>query len=56
MFEKEEFDSVSVSTPDHMHGVVGLSALAEGRGKHAYGQKPLGLSRSLLVQGGTPRL
>ena len=39
MFEKEDFDSVSVSTPDHMHGIVGLTAIK--RGKHVYGQKPL---------------
>ncbi len=39
MFSKEEFDSVSVSTPDHLHGIIGLSALRMG--KHVYGQKPV---------------
>jgi predicted dehydrogenase len=39
MFRKEEFDSVLVSTPDHMHSPVVLRALAAG--KHVYGQKPL---------------
>ena len=41
LFEKEgeKFDSVNVSTPDHMHGLAMLSAMAHG--KHVYGQKPL---------------
>jgi len=39
MFDSVEFDSVSVSTPDHNHAIAGLNALA--RGKHVYGQKPL---------------
>lgn len=41
LFEKEsdKIDSVNVSTPDHMHGPIGMAAL--GRGKHLYGQKPL---------------
>jgi len=30
---------VNVSTPDHMHGSIGLAAIAKG--KHVYGQKPL---------------
>jgi len=33
MFEKEEFDSFSVSTPEHMRGVVGLSAVGRGPGQ-----------------------
>ena len=37
--EGDTIDSVNVSTPDHMHGPIGLSALAKG--KHVYGQKPL---------------
>lgn len=32
-------DSVNVSTPDHMHAAMGMSAML--RGKHVYGQKPL---------------
>ena len=41
LFEKEgdKIDSVNVSTPDHMHGPVGMTAL--NLGKHLYGQKPL---------------
>ena len=41
MFEKMEndIDAVTVSTPDHMHGVAGLHAMQLG--KHAYIQKPL---------------
>ncbi|MBL9139028.1 MAG: Gfo/Idh/MocA family oxidoreductase, partial [Verrucomicrobiales bacterium] len=38
--EKEkELDSVNVSTPDHMHGPIGMAALQ--RGLNVYGQKPL---------------
>lgn len=37
--EGDKIDSVNVSTPDHMHGPMGLAALAQG--KHVYGQKPL---------------
>ena len=40
IFANEDFDSISVSTPDHLHGVIGLSALQLG--KHVYGEKPLG--------------
>jgi predicted dehydrogenase len=41
LLEKEanNIDSVNVSTPDHMHGPIGLAALELG--KHMYGQKPL---------------
>lgn len=41
LLEKESgnIDSVNVSTPDHMHGPIGLRALELG--KHMYGQKPL---------------
>jgi predicted dehydrogenase len=41
LLEKESgnIDSVNVSTPDHMHGPIGLAAL--NAGKHMYGQKPL---------------
>jgi predicted dehydrogenase len=35
----EEFDSVHVTIPDHMHAPVMLAALRAG--KHVYGQKPL---------------
>jgi predicted dehydrogenase len=37
--EAKNIDSVNVSTPDHMHGPIGMSALQLG--KHMYGQKPL---------------
>ncbi|QOV91758.1 Gfo/Idh/MocA family protein [Humisphaera borealis] len=37
--EGDRIDSVNVSTPDHMHGPIGLRALELG--KHVYGQKPL---------------
>ena len=37
--EADKFDSVNVSTPDHMHGLIGLTAVEAG--KHIYGQKPL---------------
>jgi predicted dehydrogenase len=39
MFEREDFDAVTVSTPDHMHATVALTALAMG--KHVFVQKPL---------------
>ncbi len=40
LLEKEkELDSVNVSTPDHMHGPIGMAALQ--RGLAVYGQKPL---------------
>ena len=35
----DRFDAVIVSTPDHTHGPIMLTALANG--KHVYGQKPL---------------
>jgi predicted dehydrogenase len=37
--EAGNIDSVNVSTPDHMHAPIGMSALQLG--KHMYGQKPL---------------
>ncbi|MGI8605471.1 MAG: Gfo/Idh/MocA family protein [Verrucomicrobiales bacterium] len=37
--EAEKIDSVNVSTPDHMHGPIGIAAV--DLGKHAYVQKPL---------------
>lgn len=37
--EHANLDSVNVSTPDHMHAAIGMSALH--RGLHVYGQKPL---------------
>lgn len=37
--EGKNLDSVNVSTPDHMHAVIGMSAMEMG--KHVYGQKPL---------------
>lgn len=37
--EGDNIDSVNVSTPDHMHGPIGMKAL--DLGKHVYGQKPL---------------
>jgi predicted dehydrogenase len=39
MFDKEKFDSVSVSTPDHMHACPTMRAIKAG--KHVYTQKPL---------------
>ncbi len=39
LLDREKLDSVSVSTPDHMHAPMGLSAL--DRGIAVYGQKPL---------------
>ncbi len=37
--EARNIDSVNVSTPDHMHAPIGVSAMQLG--KHLYGQKPL---------------
>jgi predicted dehydrogenase len=37
--EADQIDSVNVSTPDHMHAAIGVSAMQLG--KHIYGQKPL---------------
>ncbi len=37
--EEKNIDSVNVSTPDHMHAPIGVSAMQLG--KHLYGQKPL---------------
>ena len=37
--KEKNLDSVNVSTPDHMHGSIAMSAMQ--RGKHVYGQKPL---------------
>ena len=37
--EANNIDSVNVSTPDHMHGPIGMSCLQLG--KAVYGQKPL---------------
>ncbi|HAV64023.1 MAG TPA: oxidoreductase [Verrucomicrobiales bacterium] len=40
MLDKEkDLHSVNVSTPDHMHGPMGMASLQ--RGLHVYGQKPL---------------
>jgi len=39
LLDKEAIDSVNVSTPDHMHAPIGVSAMQLG--KHVYGQKPL---------------
>jgi predicted dehydrogenase len=37
--EGRHLDSVNVSTPDHMHAPIGMTAIEMG--KHVYGQKPL---------------
>ena len=37
--EHKNIDSVNISTPDHMHGAMGMAAMQLG--KHVYGQKPL---------------
>jgi predicted dehydrogenase len=37
--EQKNLDSVNVSTPDHMHAAMGMSAMQLGL--HVYGQKPL---------------
>jgi predicted dehydrogenase len=37
--ESRNIDSVNVSTPDHMHAPIAVSAMQLG--KHVYGQKPL---------------
>ena len=37
--ERKNIDSVNVSTPDHMHGLIALDAMKHG--KHVYVQKPL---------------
>ena len=37
--EAGKIDSVNVSTPDHMHAPIGVTAMQLG--KHVYGQKPL---------------
>ena len=37
--EANNIDSVNVSTPDHMHAPIAMSAMRLG--KHCYGQKPL---------------
>jgi predicted dehydrogenase len=39
MFDKEKFDSVNVSCPDHMHAAPTMRAIRSG--KHVYTQKPL---------------
>ncbi|MDA1163804.1 MAG: Gfo/Idh/MocA family oxidoreductase [Planctomycetota bacterium] len=39
LLDKEKLDAVIVSTPDHMHAPIALSAIE--RGLHAYCQKPL---------------
>ncbi|MHB8903296.1 MAG: Gfo/Idh/MocA family protein, partial [Thermoguttaceae bacterium] len=37
--EGDKIDTVSVSTPDHMHAPISMSAI--GRGKHVFVQKPM---------------
>jgi len=39
MLERKDLDAVVCSTPDHTHGIVGVSALKSGR--HLYCEKPL---------------
>ena len=63
LFEKEgdKIDSVNVSTPDHLHTLIAVTAMR--RGKHVYCQKPLcrGLNESKLLfevakKSGVPRI
>ena len=42
LMEKEDYDAVQISTPDHWHAYLTVK-LAEA-GKHIYGQKPLALT------------
>ena len=37
--EQKQLDAISISTPDHMHAVIGMPAMQLG--KHVYIQKPL---------------
>ncbi|MEQ1861317.1 MAG: Gfo/Idh/MocA family oxidoreductase [Chthoniobacteraceae bacterium] len=37
--KEKDLQTVNVSTPDHMHGPIGMAAIQ--RGLHVYGQKPL---------------
>ena len=37
--QEKDLQTVNVSTPDHMHAPIGMSAMQ--RGLHVYGQKPL---------------
>jgi predicted dehydrogenase len=37
--ESEKFESVNVTVPDHMHGIIAMNAI--NRKKHVYCQKPL---------------
>ncbi len=39
MLEREDIDAITVSTPDHMHATVAISAMALG--KHVFVQKPM---------------
>jgi predicted dehydrogenase len=37
--ESDKFDSVNITVPDHMHGIIAMNAI--NRKKHVYCQKPL---------------
>ncbi len=39
MLDRKDIDAVTVSTPDHMHAPVAMTAMAQGR--HVYVQKPM---------------
>ena len=45
--KEKDLDAVTISTPDHTHGIIGNNAM--NRGLHVYIQKPL----THNIEGGT---